>query len=87
MLKVFQKDLLFLTPSKGTEETFPIKIEAFLSSKGYFIPVIPQEQASKIRECTLSYWKENKHENLVEAAWLYGYCSILNIDLDLTFKR
>lgn len=87
MLKVSQNDLSYLTPSKGTQDTYPSKIEAFLKSKGYSLPEFSDQEKSKIKDNAIFYWKENKHENLTEAAWLYAYCAALKIDLDLTFKR
>lgn len=87
MLKVSQNDLSYLAPSKGTGDTYASKIEAFLASRGYTIPKLSDQEKSKIKDSAIFYWKENKHENLTEAAWLYAYCSALKIELDLTFKR
>lgn len=87
MIKVSHNDLSLLTPSRGTAETFSGKIEAFLKSKGHAIPDISAKDMAKIKDAALGYWRQNKHENLTETAWLYAYCAFLKIDLDLSFKR
>ena len=87
MLKVSEKDLSFLTPDRLSQETFPDKIEKFLKEKGYEIPDLTDKQKSDLKEAALSYWRQNKHLSLTEASWLYAYCSILKIDLDLSIKR
>lgn len=87
MLKVSEKDLSFLTPDSRSQETYPGKVERFLKDKGYTIPALTDKQNLDLKDAALSYWRDHKHENLTEAAWLYAYCSVLKIDLDLHLKR
>lgn len=87
MLKVSQNDLSLITPTKGGQDTFSTKVESFLESRGYKVPAFSDREKSSLKESAISYWRENKHENLTEAAWLYAYCAAMKIDLDLTFKR
>lgn len=86
MLKVSQNDLSFLAPFSASD-TYSSKVEEFLKSKGYVIPEFSNQEKSTIKDNAIFYWKENKHENLTQAAWLYAYCAALKIELDLTFKR
>lgn len=87
MLKVSHDDLSFLAPQRGTKETYPSKIEKFLKEKGHAVPVLSENDQARLKESALNYWRDNKHENLTEAAWLHAYCTLLKIELDLSFKR